>query len=137
LEPNLDRVTARLLCGGFLQEREGIFMEWPAPPSGKVVSPEAQTEEWIMKIAVLGVDLGKNVCSSVGFDEVGAVVLRRRSRRDTLIDFVGKLPPCIVAMEACCGAHHLGRLFAARGHDVRLMARNTCGRRTKIVTPRG
>ena len=57
-----------------------------------------------MKIAVLGVDLGKNVCSSVGFDEVGAVVLRRRSRRDTLIDFVGKLPPCIVAMEACCGA---------------------------------
>ncbi len=54
-----------------------------------------------MKIAVLGVDLGKNVCSSVGFDEVGAVVLRRRSRRDTLIDFVGKLPPCIVAMEAC------------------------------------
>ncbi len=75
-----------------------------------------------MKIAVLGVDLGKNVCSSVGFDEVGAVVLRRRSRRDTLIDFVGKLPPCIVAMEACCGAHHLGRLFAAQGHDVRLMS---------------
>jgi hypothetical protein len=25
---------------------------------------------------------------------------------------VAKLPPCIVAMEACCGAHHLGRLFA-------------------------
>ena len=75
-----------------------------------------------MKIAVLGVNLGKNVCSSVGFDEVGAVVLRRRSRRDTLIDCVGKLPPCIVAMEACCGAHHLGRLFAAQGHDVRLMS---------------
>ena len=75
-----------------------------------------------LKIAVLGVDLGKNVCSSVGFDEVGAVVLRRRSRRDTLIDFVGKLPPCIVAMEACCGADHLGRLFAAQGHDVRLMS---------------
>ena len=30
--------------------RKGYFMEWPAPPSGKVVSPEAQTEEWIMKI---------------------------------------------------------------------------------------
>jgi len=25
-------------------------------------------------------------------------------------------------MEACCGAHHLGRLFAAQGHDVRLMS---------------
>ena len=33
-----------------------------------------------------------------------------------------KLPSCIVGMEACCGAHHLGRLFAAQGHDVRLMS---------------
>ena len=75
-----------------------------------------------MRIAVLGVDLGKNVCSIVGLDEAGAVVVRRRARRDTLIKFVGNLPACIVAMEACCGAHHLGRLFAARGHDVRLMS---------------
>ena len=29
---------------------------------------------------------------------------------------------CIVGMEACCGAHHLGRLFAAQGHDIRLMS---------------
>jgi transposase len=75
-----------------------------------------------MRIAVLGVDLGKNVCSIVGLDEAGAVVLRRRARRDTLIKFVGNLPACIVAMEACCGAHDLGRLFAAQGHDVRLMS---------------
>src|SRR5271163_2045194 len=33
-----------------------------------------------------------------------------------------KLPPCVVAMEACCGAHHLGRVFAGHGHDVRLMS---------------
>ena len=32
------------------------------------------------------------------------------------------LPPCVVAMEACCGAHHVGRLFAAEGHTVRLMS---------------
>ena len=75
-----------------------------------------------MKIAVLGIDLGKNVCSMVGLDECGAVILRRRCRRDTLIDFVSKLSLCIVAMEACCGAHHLARLFAARGHEVRLMS---------------
>lgn len=75
-----------------------------------------------MKIAVLGADLGKNVCSIAGLDDAGVVVVRRRMRRGTLIDFVGKLPPCIVAMEACCGAHHLGRLFAAQGHDVRLMS---------------
>ncbi len=75
-----------------------------------------------MKIAVLDADLGKNVCSIVGLDDAGVAVVRRRMRRDALIDFVGKLPPCIVATEACCGAHHLGRLFAAQGHDVRLMS---------------
>jgi len=75
-----------------------------------------------MGIAVLGIDLGKNVCSVVGLDEAGTVVLRRRIRRDSLIALVGKMPACIVAMEACCGAHHLGRLFTAHGHDVRLMS---------------
>ena len=75
-----------------------------------------------MRIAVLGIDLGKNVCSMVGLDDSGAIVLRRRARRDLLAEFVGKLPACIVAMEACCGAHHLGRLFASQGHDARLMS---------------
>ncbi len=95
-----------------------------------------------MKIAVLGVDLGKNVCSLVGLDDVGVVIVRRRARRDTLIDFVGKLPACIVGMEACCGAHHLGRLFAAQGHDVRLMSPEYVrpyvkAQKNDIVTPRG
>ncbi len=75
-----------------------------------------------MSIAILGVDLGKNSCSIVGVDATGAVVTRRSMRRQTLIDYVLKLPACIVAMEACCGAHHLGRLFVARGHEVRLMS---------------
>jgi transposase len=75
-----------------------------------------------MAIAVLGVDLGKNVCSVVGLDASGAVVMRRKVRRETLIALAEKLPPCVVGMEACCGAHHLGRLFAAHGHDVRLMS---------------
>ena len=75
-----------------------------------------------MDISVLGVDLGKNVCSVVGLDASGAVVMRRKVRRETLIALAEKLPPCIVGMEACCGAHHLGRVFAARGHDVRLMS---------------
>jgi transposase len=99
-------------------------MGWPAPPSRRdsLAWAATQTEERIMKIAVLGIDLGKNVCSVVGLDASGAVVLRRRVRRDTLIGLVAKLPVCIVGMEACCGAHHLGRLFAAQGHNVRLMS---------------
>ena len=73
-------------------------------------------------ISVLGIDIGKNVCSLVGLDVSGKVALRRRVKRETLISLAAKLPPCIVAMEACCGAHHLGRVFAARGHEVRLMS---------------
>src|SRR3984957_18468793 len=99
-------------------------MEWPAPPSGDVRSPafSGGGMGMRMRISVLGVDLGKNVCSLVGFDASGAVVLRRRAKRETLIALAAKLPPCVVAMEACCGAHHLGRVFAAHGHDVRLMS---------------
>ena len=79
-----------------------------------------------MDICVLGIDLGKNICSIVGLDASGAVVMRRKIRRETLIALAGKLAPCIVAMKACCGANHLGRVFAAHGHDVRLMSPLTC-----------
>jgi transposase len=75
-----------------------------------------------MQIAVLGVDLGKNCCSLVGLDGLGKVVLRRRMRRETVIAFASKLPSCVVAMEACCGAHHMGRALTAQGHEVRLMS---------------
>ena len=74
-----------------------------------------------MQIAVLGIDLGKNSCSLVGLDAAGKVVVRRRMRRETVIAFAGKLPSC-VAMEACCGAHHMGRVLAGQGHEVRLMS---------------
>ncbi len=73
-------------------------------------------------ISVLGIDLGKNVCSLVGLDSTGKVVLRRRVRREGLAGLVGKLPPCIVAMEACCGAHHMARSLLTRAYDVRLMS---------------
>jgi transposase len=48
--------------------------------------------------------------------------MRRKVRRKTSIGLAAKLPPCVVAMEARCGAHHLGRVSAAHGHDVRLMS---------------
>src|SRR3954452_3864078 len=78
--------------------------------------------ERIMHITVLGIDLGKNSCSVVGLDEAGRVVLRRRMRRDGVVRFAERLSPCTVAMEACCGAHHLGRELASFGHAVRLMS---------------
>jgi transposase len=75
-----------------------------------------------MSIVILGIDLGKNSCSLVGFDADGSAVVRRRMRRDGVVAFAAKLPPCTMAMEACCGAHHMGRLLAALGHEVRLMS---------------
>jgi transposase len=75
-----------------------------------------------MIIATVGIDLGKNSCSLAALDATGAVVLRRRLSRGKLVEFVGRLPACVVGMEACCGAHHLGRAFAAQGHEVRLMS---------------
>jgi transposase len=75
-----------------------------------------------MEVAILGIDLGKNVSSIAALDRKGAVVKRRRLRRESILSFTSNLPPCIVAMEACCGAHHLGRLLTAQGHQVRLMS---------------
>lgn len=75
-----------------------------------------------MQIAVLGIDLGKNSCSVVGLDGRGQVVLRRRMRREGVIKLGSTLPPCVMAMEACCGAHHVGRQLRSQGHDIRLMS---------------
>lgn len=73
-------------------------------------------------VQILGVDLGKNSCSVVGLNATGHVLLRRRMRREGVVALAAKLPGCVIAMEACCGAHHLGRLLVARGHEVRLMS---------------
>ena len=71
---------------------------------------------------MLGIDLGKNSCSVAGLDAAGKVVLLRRMQPKTIVSFASKLPACVIAMEACCGAHHLGRLLANLGHEVRLMS---------------
>lgn len=74
-----------------------------------------------MQISVLGIGLGKNSCSVVGLDQAGRIVLRRRLSRARVIELSSQLPACVMAMEACCGAHHLGRILAAHGHRARLM----------------
>jgi len=75
-----------------------------------------------MQIAVLGIDLGKNSCSVAGLDTSGRVILRRRLHRESVVKLASRLPACVIAMEACCGAHHLGRLLQACGHEIRLMS---------------
>ena len=104
--------------------RSTKFMEWPAPQlQQRRLLPDIRRERLMaVKVAVLGIDLGKNSCSLVGLDAAGAVVKRRRMRPQNIPAFTSSLPTCVVAMEACCGAHHLGRLLALQGHTVRLMS---------------
>jgi transposase len=75
-----------------------------------------------MAIIRIGIDLAKNVFAVHGVDERGQVQLARTVRREQLLELIAALPPCIVAMEACSGAHHWARRFAPFGHTPRLMA---------------
>jgi transposase len=72
-------------------------------------------------VAVLGIDIGKNTFHLVGLNERGAIILRRKLSRGQLEAKLANLPPCLVGMEACVGAHHLSRRLKALGHDARLM----------------
>jgi len=74
-----------------------------------------------MTIVTLGLDLGKNWIHMVGLDAEGRIVLHRRVRRERLLAQTVNLSACLIGMEACCGAHHLGRALEAQGHTVRLM----------------
>ena len=76
-----------------------------------------------MAIVTLGIELAKNVFAVHGVDATGKPGLVRPGiARAKLLELVASLPPCLIGMEACSGAHHWARLFAAHGHTVRLMA---------------
>ncbi|KAB0584512.1 IS110 family transposase [Ideonella dechloratans] len=82
-----------------------------------------------MAIVCVGIDLAKNVFAVHGINEAGRPELVRPAvPRDKLLALVSALPPCVIGMEACSGAHHWARQFIALGHTVRLIA-------PKFVTP--
>src|SRR4029077_7909167 len=72
-------------------------------------------------VAVIGIDIGKNSFHVVGQDDRGAIVLRQKWSRGQVEARLANLPPCLIGMEACVGAHHLSRKLKALGHDARLM----------------
>jgi transposase len=74
-----------------------------------------------MNIQALGIDLGKNVFHLVGLDSNGQVVVRKRCSRTQLLTFTANLQTQIIGMEACSGAHFVGKALRAQGHEVRLM----------------
>src|SRR4029453_5751587 len=71
---------------------------------------------------VLGIDIAKRVFHAVGMDDRGNVVYRKRLSRHDLMPCIAKLPPVLIGIEACGGAHYWARRFRAHGHEVKLMA---------------
>jgi transposase len=69
----------------------------------------------------IGLDIAKRVFQAHGADASGRVMFRRRLIRTKLLAFFAAQPPCVVAMEACSGAHHWAREIGRLGHTVRLI----------------
>src|SRR6266550_4251440 len=99
----------------------------PAPPvseacpRGAKVKEHAMSQQLSTTIAVIGVDIGKNSFHVVGLDQRGAIVLRQKWSRGQVESRFANMPPCLIGMEACVGAHHLSRKLKGLGHDARLM----------------
>ncbi len=72
-------------------------------------------------VATMGIDIGKNSFHVIGLDERGAIVLRQKWSRGQVEARLANMPPCLIGMEACVGAHHLSRKLQSYGHDARLM----------------
>ncbi|MES2407433.1 MAG: IS110 family transposase [Pseudomonadota bacterium] len=82
-----------------------------------------------MNIITIGIDLAKNIFAVHGVNENGhAELVKPKVSREQLLPLIANLPPCLIGMEACSGAHHWARLFRQHGHTVKLMA-------PKFVTP--
>ena len=85
--------------------------------------------------AVIGIDIGKNSFHIVGHDERGAIVLRQKWSRGQVEARLANMPPCLIGMEACVGAHHLSRKLNSLGHDARLMPAKAGVTRQAISSP--
>ena len=75
-----------------------------------------------MTIARIGIDLAKTVFEIHGVDARDKAVIRKTLRRDEVSRFFANLPPCLIAMEACSGAHYWARSLMEFGHEVRLIS---------------
>ena len=73
------------------------------------------------QVSTIGLDSAKPVFQAPGADASGHVVFRKKITRANLIEFMAAQPPCLVALEACGGAHYWAREITQLGHTVRLI----------------
>jgi transposase len=74
-----------------------------------------------MELHTIGIDLGETVFHLVGLSPLGEVVVRKKFSRTQLLHFTANLQVQLIGMEACGGAHFLGRALREQGHEVRLI----------------
>jgi len=76
-----------------------------------------------MTIVTVGIDLAKNVFAVHGVGTSGKPELVKPAvKRQHLLSLIASLPPCLIGMEACSGAHYWAREFTKFGHTVKLIA---------------
>jgi transposase len=75
----------------------------------------------VAEVSTIGLDIAKRVFQAHGADATGRVVFRKRLVRAKVLEFFAALPPCVVALEACGGAHHWAREINKLGHTARLI----------------
>jgi transposase len=76
----------------------------------------------IMQAVRIGLDIAKSSFQVHGVDAHGKVVVRKQLSRGKVLPYFAQLPPCLVGLEACGGAHYWARELRKLGHEVRLMA---------------
>ena len=74
-----------------------------------------------MQIRSVGIDLGKTTFHLVALGDNGKVLLKKKFAQKQLITFTANMQTSLIGMEACSGAHFLGRALRAQGHDVKLI----------------
>jgi transposase len=76
----------------------------------------------VEQATTIGLDIAKYVSQVHGADAAGYVLFRKRVTRAKLLGFLAAQTPCVVAMEACAGAHYWAREIGKLGHRVRSIA---------------
>ena len=75
-----------------------------------------------MQIHSIGIDLGKTTFHLVALGAAGKVLVRKKFTQKQLLTYTANLQTSLIGLEACSGAHFLGRALRKQGHDVRLIA---------------
>ena len=105
-------------------------MEWTRPPERgyfrflRTMHVHACTNKGgsVKEITMIGLDLAKNIIQLHAVDKTGKAVMRKPLKRNKLLPFLSLLPPCLIVMETCSGAHFWARSIKALGHEPKLIS---------------